>query len=180
MRGSFGTSLVIRISGLILLSLAVFAFGTYRLVVQPTVSGLAHAEMALVSQQIEARIQRLFESVEMTLRSSWGWGMNGDLDHRQLSRFNEFFFPIISSHVEISSVNFANESGREILLLRTPDGKWVNRLSNPAVWGRKTYWLTWGADRVLEKSEMRELDYDARTRPWFQGAMALEIGKSVV
>jgi PAS domain S-box-containing protein len=173
MRRTFGTSLVVRTGGLILLSLAVFALGSYRLIIQPTVSGLAQAEMGLVSQQVEARIQRLFESVEVTLRSSWGWGMNGDLDHSQLSRFNEFFFPIINSHAEISSVNFSNESGREILLLHTADGKWVNRLSNPEVWGRKTYWLTWSADRVLEKSEMREIDYDTRKRPWFQGAMAL-------
>lgn len=173
MKRTFGSSLVVRTSGLILLSLAVFALGSYRLVVMPTVSGLAQAEMGLVSQQVDAHIQRLFESVEVTLRSSRGWGLNGDLDHDQLSRFNEFFFPIISSHTEISSVNFSNESGREILLLHTVDGKWINRLSNPVVWGRKTYWLTWSADRVLEKSEMRELDYDTRKRPWFQGAMAL-------
>jgi two-component system, sensor histidine kinase and response regulator len=173
MKQTFGTSLVVRTSGLILLSLLVFAFGSYRLVVQPTVNGLAHAEMGLVSQQLDAHIQRLFESVEMTLRSSRGWGQNGDLDLRQLLRFNEFFFPIISSHTEISSVNFSNDLGQEILLLHTADGKWINRLSNPDVWGSKTYWLTWSADRVLEKSEMRKLDYDTRKRPWFQGAMAL-------
>ncbi|MDR3368992.1 response regulator [Rhodoferax sp.] len=173
MKKTFGTSLVIRTSGLILLSLLVFAFGSYRLIVQPTVNGLAQAEMGLVSQQLDARIQRLFESVEMTLRSSRGWGQNGDLDLRQLLRFNEFFFPVISNHTEISSVNFSNESGQEILLLHTAEGKWINRLSNPDVWGKRTYWLTWNADRVLEKSEMREIDYDTRKRPWFQGAMAL-------
>ncbi len=173
MKTTFGSSLVVRTSGLILLSLAVFALGSYRLVVMPAVNGLAQAEMGLVSQQLDARIQRLFESVEVTLRSSQGWGMNGDLDHNQLSRFNEFFFPIISSHAEISSVNFSHESGREILLLHTAEGKWINRLSNPVVWGNKTYWLTWSADRVLEKSEMRELDYDTRKRPWFQHPQAL-------
>src|SRR5664279_4464867 len=100
MKKTFVTSLVVRTSGLILLSLLFFAFGSYRLIVQPTVNGLAQAEIGLVSQQLDARIQRLFESVEVTLRNSLGWGMNGDLDHRQLLRFNEYFFPIISSHTE--------------------------------------------------------------------------------
>ncbi|MGE5385643.1 MAG: response regulator, partial [Betaproteobacteria bacterium] len=173
MRRTFGTSLVIRTSSLIFLALAVFALGSYRLIVLPAVHGLAEAQMSMVSQQTDARIHHLLNTVETTLRSSRGWGMNGDLDHDQLQRFNEFFFPIIANHGEISSVNFAHESGREILLLQTPDGKWVNRISDPAHWGRKAQWLTYGANRVLEKTETRELDYDTRQRPWFKGAMAL-------
>ncbi|HEX5805445.1 MAG TPA: response regulator [Macromonas sp.] len=164
---------MLRTSGLILIALVVFALGSYRLLVRPTVQGLAQAEMGLVSEQVDARIQYLLGSVEVTLRSSRSWGLDGALDHNQVWRFNEFFFPIIGHHPEISSVNFAHESGREILLLHTADGKWVNRLSDPQRWGRQTFWLTWGEDHQLEKVEMRELDYDTRKRPWFQGAMAL-------
>ncbi|OQX14973.1 MAG: hypothetical protein BWK76_13775 [Desulfobulbaceae bacterium A2] len=173
-RPSFANSLIIRIALLLLLALALFTAGSYYFLVRPTMSSLADAQMELVSQQLEARVRLLLQTVETTLRSSRGWGVNGDLDHNQLQRFNEFFFPIIANHHEITSVNFAHQSGREILLLHNKDGSWVNRLSNPELWGRQTYWLFWNAERQLERVEMRLLDYDTRRRPWFRGAMALD------
>ena len=172
-RPSFANSLILQFGLLMLLALAVFAAGSYRLIVRPTVDDLARAQMGLVSEQLEARLSRLLQTVEITLRSSRGWGVNGDLDHTPITRFNEFFFPIIAHHDEISSVVFAHESGREILLLLNNDGTWVNRISNPLEWGKTTYWLTWNKERQLEKVEVRELDYDARQRPWFAGAMGL-------
>lgn len=173
-RQSFADSLIIRGALLMLLALAVFAAGSYQFIVRPAVHGLADAQIRVVSQQLEARVRLLLETVETTLRSSRGWGMNGDLDHSQLLRFNEFFFPIIANHPEISSVNFASESGREILLLKNPDGTWVNRLSDPDRWGKRTYWLHWSSTRKLESVEMRELDYDTRKRLWHKGAAALQ------
>jgi len=170
---SFANSLIIRAALLMLLALALFAAGSYQFIIRPTVNGLAEAEMRLVSQQLEARVSLLLNGVETTLRSSRGWGEDGSLDHSQLLRFNEYFFPIIANHPEISSVNFAHESGREILLLHNADGTWVNRLSNPDRWGRRTYWLFWSATHKLDRVEMRELDYDTRKRPWHRGAMAL-------
>ncbi len=172
-RPRIANGLILRIGLLILVSLAVFAAASHRLILLPTAGSLAEAQMGLVSEQLEARVARLLQTVEATLRSSRGWGMNGDLDHSQLPRFNEFFFPVIANHGEINSVIFADETGREILLLRTDEGKWLNRISNPAEWGRRTYWLTWNAERQLESVELRELDYDARQRPWFIGAMRL-------
>lgn len=164
-------SLILRIGLLILLSLAIFAFGSYRLIVAPAIESLAEAQMGQASEQFKARLDHLLLSVEVTLRSSRDWGVNGDLDQDDLLRFNDFFFPIISQHGEISSVNFAHESGREIFLLHRRDGKWINRISNPEQWGRQTYWITWSAERQIEQVEMRELDYDTRTRPWFRSAM---------
>ncbi|MBL8490058.1 MAG: hypothetical protein JNM82_04695, partial [Rhodocyclaceae bacterium] len=146
-RPRIANSLILRIGLLILVSLAVFAAASHRLILLPTAGALAEAQMGMVSEQLEARVARLLQTVEATLRSSRGWGMNGDLDHSQLPRFNEFFFPVIANHGEINSVIFADETGREILLLRTDEGKWLNRISNPAEWGRRTYWLTWNAER---------------------------------
>jgi PAS domain S-box-containing protein len=170
---SFANSLIVRGALLMLLALVVFAAGSYYFIVRPTVNGLADAQMRLVSQQLEARVSQLLQSVETTLRSSRGWGLDGSLDHSELLRFNEYFFPIIANHPEISSVNFAHESGREILLLKNEDGTWVNRLSNPDRWGQRTYWLHWSSTHRLERVEMRMLDYDTRKRLWHKGAMAL-------
>ena len=168
----FANSLVLRIGLLILLSLAVFAFSLYTLIGRPTVDRLAESQMRLAAEQLEARVSRLFKTVEVTLRSSHGWGVNSDIDQAQLLRFNEFFFPIIANHGEITSVIFAHESGREILLLMSDDGRWINRISNPAEWGKQTYWITWDKNRRIENVDMRERNYDARERPWFKGVMA--------
>jgi len=175
----FANSLVLRIGLLILFSLAAFAFSLYALIGRPTIERLAETQMHLAAEQLEARYSRLLKSVETTLRSSQGWGLNGDLDHAELSRFNEFFFPVIANHDEISSVIFAHQSGREILLLLSQEGHWINRLSNPAEWGKQSYWITWNARREIESVEQREIDYDARQRPWFKGAMALPDAQTV-
>ena len=175
----FANSLVLRIGLLILLSLAVFAFALYQLIGRPTVDRLAESQMRLAAEQLEARVTHLFKTVEVTLRSSHGWGVNNDLDQAELLRFNEYFFPIIANHGEITSVIFAHESGREILLLMTDDGRWTNRISNPAEWGNQTYWITWDKNRRIENIDMRERNYDARERPWFKGAMTLTEAQAV-
>ncbi|MCG2575818.1 response regulator [Dechloromonas sp. XY25] len=175
----FAKSLIPRIGLLILLALAAFTFGLYHLIGRPTVDRLAKTQMERAAEQLDARFGLLIKTVEVTLRSSQGWGKNGELDLSQVLRFNEFFFPIIANHGEITSVIFAHESGREILLLMTDDGRWLNRISNPAEWGNQTYWITWNAQREIEKVELRERNYDARERPWFKGAMALADERSV-
>ncbi len=169
----FANSLVLRIGLLLLAALTAFTIGLYLTIGQPTVQRLAESQMRIAIDQVEARYLRMLHSVEVTTRSSQGWGMDGSLDHAQLLRFNEFFFPVLANHDEINSVIFAHESGREILLLNQ-GGRWVNRISNPQEWGNQTYWITWNAQREIESVEMRERDYDARKRPWFIGAMALD------
>ncbi|MBS1161399.1 MAG: hypothetical protein H6R15_3818 [Proteobacteria bacterium] len=178
-KAGFANSLVLRIGLLVLLSLASFTFGLYQLIGRPTVDRLAETQMRLAGEQIEARFDRLLQSVEATLRSSQAWGHNGDIDSAELQRFNEFFFPILANHGEITSVILAHQSGREFLLLLGDDGRWINRISNPAAWGQQTYWITWSAERQIEKIEVRQRDYDARQRPWFIGAMGLPHEQSI-
>ena len=170
---SIRRSLVVRSFLQILLVLVLFAGSAYLLVTAPTIAKLADAQMGQASEQLKARVQRLLQSVEITLNTGRSWGEQGSLEHDELLRFNEFFFPVIANHPEISSVIFAHESGREILLLQTAEQKWVNRISDPARWGRQSWWITWTRERKIESVEMRELGYDPRTRPWFKAAQAL-------
>ncbi|HEY4079183.1 MAG TPA: response regulator [Burkholderiaceae bacterium] len=166
-------ALVLRITALLAAVLLVFSYCAVRWLVAPSVEALARAQMAQVTAELDARVQQLLKSVESTLRTSQSWGRYGLLSLDDLPRFNDFFFAVIANNTEISSVQIANENGREIFLLHNEDGSWVNRISDPVHWGRKTYWLHWNGNRELVNVEMRELDYDARTRPWFKGAMAL-------
>ena len=172
-RDSFANSLMLRISLVILLSLAAFSTAQYLLVGQPTVSRLAESQMRLVAEQVESRFNRLQESVELTLRASHSWAMNSAIDNSQLLRFNEFFFPILSNHPELLTIILAHESGRELSLRQDENGNWLNRISNPAEWGDTTYWIVWNAHREIERVEVRRQAYDARQRPWFKGAMTM-------
>jgi len=175
----FANSLVLRIGLLMLAALAAFTLAMVLLIGKPTVERLAEGQLQLASEQLEGRYTRLLDTVETTLRSSHAWGAAGQLDHNQLLRFNDFFFPILANHGEINSIIFAHESGYEFFLLLDGKGGWVNRISNPAEWGKQTYWITWNARREIESIEVRERDYDPRQRPWFVGAMAQSDARAV-
>lgn len=178
-RSGFAYSLALRTGLLILFALGALTFGIIHLIGNPTVTRLAETQLDLAAGQIESRYARLLGSVEITLRNSHAWGANGGFDHGDLLRFNEFFFPILANNNEINSVIFADESGREFFLLLDRDGGWTNRISNPAEWGRISYWITWNAERRITGVAVRESDYDARERPWFRGALALS-GKNAI
>ena len=179
-------SLLNRAFLIVLLALAVFIATTYHFVIQPGVLRSSDAQMQHTSNEMEARVKRLLSSVETTLRTSHSWILDGEirlapgteidsglsLSMEALMRFNQFFVPILNNSHEISSVILAHESGADLLLLSTPDGKLVNRLSNPEKWGSKVFWITWSADLKTPNIEIQESTYDARTRPWFKGAMA--------
>jgi two-component system sensor histidine kinase/response regulator len=170
---SFRTSLIIRAFVIVMAALGVFSVSAYQFIVAPAIRQIASAQMGQTAEQIDGTLSRLLGAVEITLRSSRHWGLTGVIDQDSAIGFKDLFLSVIGNHPEISSVIFTHESGREIFLLHTDDGRWLNRLTNPAQWGNKAYWLTWGADGKLEKVEMKETDYDGRTRPWFKGAMAL-------
>jgi len=170
---SIRRALVSRVTLLTAGVLLVFSLCAIRWIVAPSVEALARAQMGHVASELDARVQQLIKSVESTARTSMSWGRFGLLKLDDLQRFNDFFFAVIASDPEISSVQLADESGREIFLLHMDDGTWVNRISDPPRWGSRTRWLYWDKDRTLIRDETRELPYDARTRPWFKGAMAL-------
>lgn len=166
-------ALIARSSALILAVLILFAFSAIRFIVTPAITALARSQMSQASVELQARVQQLFGTVETTMRTTQDWGLQGQLNLDNLPQFNDYLFSVIANHPEISSAALADTSGREILLLLNGDGTWVNRLSNPDQWGKQTYWLTWNRQHQLIDVQMREIEYDTRTRPWFKGAMAL-------
>ena len=166
-------ALITRVTILIITLLVIFAFSAIKFIITPAVTALANSQMSQASSELGARVNQLFGMVETTLRTSQDWGEQGLLDVDDLPTFNNYLFSVIANHAEISSALIATESGREILLLLNEDGTWVNRISDPEHWGKKTYWLSWDKQYRLTNVEMRERDYDARQRPWFKAAMAL-------
>jgi len=166
-------SMVLTAFGLVLVALAAFIAGLYVFVYVPLTHDLATAQLRVVSEQVEGRLATLVNRVEAIARLNHDWGRQGLFDVGDPVRFNRVYRPLIERGPQLSSVVLAHESGRELLLLQGPDGRWINRLTDPGRQGRRARFLTWAGDGQLLSDETRELDYDARQRPWFQGGMAL-------
>ena len=172
-RLSIRQSLVLRAFLMVLVVLVLFIAGASQFVLTPSIKRIAHTQVEQVSNQIELRMQYLLERVALTLDNSVQYARAGRLSVDDVLAFNRFFVPIMQNHPEMPAVGLANESGLALLLVRTTGGRWINRLSNPDAWGGRTYLLTWDSEGRLENVGMDIEDYDARTRPWFKGAMGL-------
>ncbi|HJW11657.1 MAG TPA: response regulator, partial [Albitalea sp.] len=158
---------------IVLVTLGAFVVSLYAFVYVPLTHDLGLAQLGIASEQVEGRLTTLVRRVEAIARLNHDWGQRGVIDIGDAQRFNRVMQPLIERGPQISSFVVANESGRELLLLHTEDHRWVNRFTDPAVQGSRARFLTWGPDGRLEKDETREVQYDARERPWFRGAMAL-------
>jgi signal transduction histidine kinase/CheY-like chemotaxis protein len=165
-------SLVRSASAIALLSLTVFSSSVYFLLYRPMVLELASAQLNVTSEQVTSRLRTLVARAEAVAHLNHDWGSRGLIDIEHPQRYNDLLRAQIEHGPQLSSMVAAHESGRELLLLRMPDGRWLNRYTNPADGSKQAHFLTWSADGKLEKDEWRESDYDARTRPWFKGGMA--------
>ena len=121
MNRTFGSSLVWRLCLLIMLSLAAFAYAGYHLVLQPAINELARAQMRGVAQKVQDKLETSFTGMEAGLRTSRNWGVitQAKPTAEFLPRFNDVFIPMLQHQPDISAIVFSDESGREILLVRT-------------------------------------------------------------
>ncbi len=166
-------SLLIRIIALVSASLALFALGAYFLLVQPVVRQLASREMDWAAAQVADLSNEELDGGETLLRLTRGWGEGEALPLDDPRAFNRRFVPLLRLHPATASLHVADSRGREMLLLRNPDGSWLNRLSDPA-WGGKVRLWHWDDRLTLLDNRWQTLDYDARRRPWFTGALGLK------
>ena len=166
-------SLLIRIIALVSASLALFALGAYFLLVQPVVRQLASREMDWAAAQVADLSNEELDGGETLLRLTRGWGEEETLPLDDPRAFNRRFMPLLRQHPATASLHVADSQGREMLLLRNPDGTWLNRLSDPAWSGKVRLWH-WDDHLTLLDSRWQTLTYDARQRPWFTGALGLK------
>jgi hypothetical protein len=101
------------------------------------------------------------------------WGELGLFDHNDVRPFHRLFRPVLAGDEATSSLLFAEDTGREFLLLQRPDGLWFNRITDIPAWGGHQRTLVWRDERGVLAEEATQLDYDPRVRPWFEEAMRL-------
>lgn len=167
---SLSWQLTLQIVGLVLLLAAIVVPLFYFLHERPMINALAEATQIAAIQRVESKLDSQFRPVERILLQSLAWGRAGMFNEKDAEPFNRLMMPMLRNVPFMSSVVTANQSGEEILLIKTPDG-WKNRLSRVDEWGKRQQWLEWKKD-LPPTSEWTERDYDPRRRPWYQGAAA--------
>lgn len=146
-----------------------------------TIFGVRHAIETLAVELIrgttneaEERLRRFFTPAQRGLAVARAWGEAGLLPIEQPDTINAALMPMLREFPQITSVLVADRRGRENMLLRIGD-TWKNRRTRVDLWGTSSQWAEWDDDGV-PSVEWRELGYDPRVRPWFEGAIDAEGG----
>lgn len=170
--GSIRGSLTWRVGALVSAALLVFGVAYYVAVLMPYGGRIATAGLAAAAANARAHLTSLFDEVHSDLALAKTRLSAEAAEPRDLEAFSARFTSYLLYKVHVSSVLFAHESGQELLLLQLADGRWMNRVTDPALPGKiRRIWRD-AAGRVTSNA-LEVSDYDPRRRPWFQGAMAL-------
>lgn len=136
-----------------------------------TVRTLSRALIAQTLEQTTERLHGLFEPIERGLLLLRAWIASGLVDLDDPIALNRVLVPMMRRSPRVSSLLVADGRGREHMLLRTGD-RWRSRQTRRDQWGIETRWLEWTDADPTPSVSSRALDYDPRTRPWYQGAIA--------
>ncbi|MDD4881117.1 MAG: diguanylate cyclase, partial [Gallionellaceae bacterium] len=138
---------------------------------RPMGARIAENQFNATAEQVEARLTTRFAPTEALLRMSRDWidGVAPDLDDSK--PFNRLFLPMLETLPQITSVVAGTSTGQGWMLLQLPHGSRHNRLTDIPRWGSQHRVI----DRTVEGDTVhlwQTSTYDARLRPWYDGAMA--------
>ncbi|MEJ2256711.1 MAG: hypothetical protein P8X98_06830, partial [Woeseiaceae bacterium] len=118
----------------------------------------------------DAQVMRFFEPIFSELEIAAEQAKDGKFENFPLDRLDSFFGPLIERMPQVSSVMYAHANGDEYMLLQS-GGSWTSRLSRPDTDGNQQPVREWRDPSDPRQETVQTVDYDARTRPWFQGAL---------
>ena len=143
------------------------------MVVEPLTHNNARTAFASAASGVTRSLDAMQASTRLTLQEGRRWWRFYSPLVDDPYAFNSFFRPLLAVNPLATSVVAGQEDGRGWLLLQLPDGGWRNRLTDVARWGDEQHILVHGPDGHIDFSTQRQ-PYDARQRPWYTLAMALE------
>jgi two-component system sensor histidine kinase/response regulator len=121
-------------------------------------------------ERMGTQIEATASSIDRIVLTTREWVRDGVISFDDPGHFNRTLIPVITQRSVVSSIHMATDEGREILLLKTPEG-WKNRITNVPKKGKQQNWITWSDSQTKFLEEWKEQDYDPRKRPWFTGVM---------
>jgi len=118
----------------------------------------------------EKELRRFFEPIPAQLAVADDWASQGLLDELENERMHSLFAPVIGEYRQISALSTGDADGVGFMLLREGDA-WLSRRVDRRGGGQAARWTRWDESGDEVESWQEELDYDPRTRPWYQLAM---------
>lgn len=132
------------------------------------------------AERVRDVIRDHFSPVELSLslqRDRGALGVFGDMDTDGLCRM---FIPVLRNNTSVSSMLVADGNGREFMLLHRGGERFYSRTTLPGsdglVFSLADHVVL--RDSLITHREWREpMEYDPRSRPWYQGALATPLGQ---
>jgi signal transduction histidine kinase/DNA-binding response OmpR family regulator len=137
-------------------------------VYEPARRALSAQALGQATERVEVQIRNVVERVEAIARQRREWGRAGLIGIDDAPAFVKLLSSTLAHEPSVSSLAIASDDGPELLLYSTADGALTTRYTAPGRLNGKATFRTWGPAGVLLKTETRDSDYDARTRPWFK------------
>lgn len=167
---TFRRSLITNIVALLLvlgITITALQYFSARRVVRKLSGALTNSTLA----QTEDGLSQFFAPVDASLELAVRWGRDYHLVQFPIEQVFSLYAPFLDQVGYISSALLANESGREIMVLRREDGTWYVREIDPSRESVQRV-LTYDNREKLLTDRLVEIEYSPTGRPWFQGAMA--------
>ncbi len=169
--------LLIRIVGITLFAILTFAIAADLLLVRPAQDEIALTTMELAADRVADVVQHQVERTGLVLLSLKDltsptrarYQGAADLTHAAISHMR--------NHPFLPQIAFARSDGLAVFIDRTDDGYRVRELDSRGG-NRKQRWQSFNAvGQPVGNTHTVERDFDARERPWFEGAIAAGSGQ---
>ena len=144
----------------------------YQLRAKPLAIEKAESSQRESSERMGTKMESIASSIDRVVLTTREWVRDGVVGFDDVGDFNRTLIPVITQRSVVSSIHLATDEGREVLLLKTPEG-WKNRVTDVPKKGKKQNWLTWSDSRTKVLDEWKDQDYDPRKRPWYTGVMTV-------
>jgi serine phosphatase RsbU (regulator of sigma subunit) len=162
-------SLVVNITLLLLiLGGAIFAIMYYNS--QRQIETLSRTIVQRTLLQTRSELDRFFKPVTSSIGVAYYWAQQDLFDTQQTQTTFNMLAPVIRQFPQISSILLADEEGNEFMLLRE-QGLWQIRQILNGKWNGKARIRKFSDEDTNVTTEYLRLEYDARKRPWFRGAL---------
>lgn len=163
-------AILIRVSLLVLATVLLVATGFVAFGLLPMTERVAQSQFNVAAARVEASLNSTFAPAGNLLEMSRGWIAGEAPDLQNPVAFNRIFQPVLKSLPQVTSVVAGTSTGQGWLLLEQGGDRWRNRMTDVPRNGKRHLFFDHQPGGAVV-SEWREVDYDARKRPWYLAAM---------
>ena len=163
-------AILTRVSLLITATVLLVATGFVVFGLLPTIERVAQSQFNVAAARVEASLNAMFAPAGSLLEMSRGWIAGEAPDLENPAAFNRIFQPVLRSLPQLTSVVAGTSTGQGWLLLEQGGERWRNRMTDVPRFGKRHLFFEHLPDGSVVR-EWREVDYDARKRPWYLAAM---------